>query len=71
MFPGLKPGKPLSNMAFLMLLRRMGRDDRDGAWFPLNLPDWAAERTVSRAKSPRWRLAHAIEQQSRGSISPR
>ena len=26
-FPGAKSGKPLSNMAFLMLLRRMGRGD--------------------------------------------
>jgi hypothetical protein len=36
-FPGAKLGRPLSNMAFLMLLRRMGRDDLTGSWVPLHL----------------------------------
>jgi len=44
-FPGGKHGKPLSNMAFLMLLRRMGRDDLTAHGFRSTFRDWAAERT--------------------------
>ena len=31
-FPGEKTGKPLSNMAMLMLLRRHEDNEPDGAW---------------------------------------
>ena len=44
-FPGGKQGKPLTNMAFLMLLRRMGRDDLTAHGFRSSFRDWAAERT--------------------------
>ena len=44
-FPGGKQGRPLSNMAFLMLLRRMGRDDLTAHGFRSSFRDWAAERT--------------------------
>ncbi len=37
-FPGGKPGKPLSNMAFLMLLRRMGRGDLTAHGFRSSFP---------------------------------
>jgi integrase len=44
-FPGGKHGKPLSNMAFLMLLRRMKHDDLTVHGFRSTFRDWAAERT--------------------------
>jgi integrase len=44
-FPGGKRGRPLSNMAFLMLLRRMKRDDLTAHGFRSTFRDWAAERT--------------------------
>lgn len=37
-FPGGKSDRPLSNMAFLMLLRRVGRDRTDRAWLSIDLP---------------------------------
>ena len=43
-FPGRNGNKPLSNMALLMVLRRMRRGDLTGARFPLYLP-----RLVCRA----------------------
>ena len=44
-FPGGKAGKPLSNMAFLMLLRRMGRADLTAHGFRATFKTWASERT--------------------------
>lgn len=46
-FPG-KPGKPLSNMAMLTLLRRMGRDDLTAHGFRSTFRDWCAERGIPR-----------------------
>lgn len=49
-FPGRKPGKPLSNMVFLMALRRMKRADLTAHGFRSTFRDWSAERTnVPRA----------------------
>jgi len=49
-FPGRHEGKPLSNMVFLMTLRRMKRDDLTAHGFRSSFRDWAAERTnVPRA----------------------
>lgn len=49
-FPGRHEGKPLSNMVFLMALRRMKRDDLTAHGFRSSFRDWAAERTnVPRA----------------------
>jgi integrase len=42
-FPGRKEGQPLSNMAFLALLRRMGRDDITAHGFRSTFRDWAGE----------------------------
>ena len=42
-FPAARSGKPLSNMALLMLLRRMGRDDLTAHGFRSTFRDWAAE----------------------------
>src|SRR5262249_9443770 len=44
-FPGLKPGKPLSDMAMLNLLGRMGSGDITVHGFRSTFRDWAAERT--------------------------
>lgn len=43
-FPGAKPRRPISNMAFLMLLRRMKRPDLTGHGFRSTFRDWAAYR---------------------------
>ncbi|SRR6476469_5774438 len=59
-FPGGKPGRPLSNMAFLMLLRRMGRDDLTAHGFRSSFRDWAAERTNFPAEVAEMALAHAV-----------
>jgi len=59
-FPGGKEGRPLSNMAFLMLLRRMGRDDLTAHGFRSTFRDWAAERTGFAAEVAEMALAHAV-----------
>jgi hypothetical protein len=45
-FSGQKADRHLSNMAFLMMLRRMGRDDLTVHGFRSTFRDWAAERTT-------------------------
>jgi integrase len=60
-FPGGKPGKPLSNMVFLMLLRRMGRGDLTAHGFRSTFRDWVAERTNFPAEVAEMALAHAVE----------
>ena len=45
-FPGGKAGKPLSNMAFLMLLRRMGRGDLTAHGFRATFKTMGSERTT-------------------------
>ena len=47
-FPGRFGTKPLSGMAFLMALRRMGRDDVTTHGFRSSFRDWAAVRTITR-----------------------
>jgi integrase len=59
-FPGGKPGKPLSNMAFLMLLRRMDRADLTAHGFRSSFRDWCAERTSFPAEVAEMALAHAV-----------
>jgi integrase len=59
-FPGGKAGRPLSNMAFLMLLRRMGRDDLTAHGFRSSFRDWAAERTNFPSEIAEMALAHAV-----------
>ena len=60
MFPGGKNGRPLSNMAFLMLLRRMGRGDVTAHGFRSSFRDWAAERTEFPAEVAEMALAHSV-----------
>ena len=59
-FPGRHEGKPLSNMVFLMALRRMKQDDLTAHGFRSSFRDWAAERTnVPRAVCEA-ALAHSL-----------
>lgn len=59
-FPGLKLTRPLSNMAFLMLLRRMKRPDLTTHGFRSTFRDWAAERTYYPAEVAEMALAHVV-----------
>jgi integrase len=59
-FPGAKAGRPLSNMAFLMLLRRMGRDGLTAHGFRSTFSDWCSERTNFPADVREMALAHAV-----------
>jgi integrase len=59
-FGGGKPGRPLSNMAFLMLLRRMGRHDLTAHGFRSTFRDWAAEWTSFPSEVVEMALAHAV-----------
>ena len=59
-FSGGKPGRPLSNMAFLMLLRRMGRADLTAHGFRSSFRDWAAERTNFPSEVVEMALAHVV-----------
>ncbi len=59
-FPGPKAGKPLSNMAFLMLMRRMGYGDLTAHGFRATFKTWASERTSYRNEIVEAALAHVI-----------
>jgi integrase len=59
-FEGTSRGKPLSNMALLMLLRRMERDDITAHGFRSTFRDWAAERTNFPSDVAEMALAHTV-----------
>jgi integrase len=59
-FPGARQGRPLSEMALLMLLRRMGHGDITAHGFRSAFRDWAAERTTFPREVAEMALAHAI-----------
>jgi len=59
-FSGRRPGDPLSNMAFLMLLRRMKRSDLTAHGFRSTFRDWAAERTGFQREVAEMCLAHSV-----------
>lgn len=59
-FPGAKTGKALSNMAFLMLLRRMKRDGITAHGFRSSFRDWASERTNFPSEVAEMALAHTV-----------
>ena len=58
-FPG-RPKAPLSNMAFLMLLRRVKRDDITAHGFRSSFRDWSAERTNEPRAVCEAALAHTV-----------
>ncbi len=59
-FPSRKEGKPLSTMALLMLLRRMGRDDLTAHGFRSTFRDWAGETTPHAREVVETALAHRV-----------
>jgi integrase len=59
-FPGGKSDRSLSNMAFLMLLRRMGRDDLTAHGFRASFKTWASERTSFLNEIVEAALAHVV-----------
>jgi integrase len=59
-FPGGKRNSPLSNMAFLQLLKRMKRNDLTGHGFRSTFRDWAAECTSYPNEVAEMALAHSI-----------
>lgn len=59
-FPGGVQEHPLSSMAFLMLLRRLGRNDITAHGFRSTFRDWAAERTDFPNEVVEMALAHTI-----------
>jgi len=59
-FGGARERAPLSNMAMLELLRRMGRDDLTVHGFRSTFRDWAAECTAYPGEVCEMALAHAI-----------
>jgi len=60
-FPGGRTGKPLSNMAMLKLLERMGRDDLTVHGFRSTFRDWAAERSDFPNEIVEMALAHVVD----------
>jgi integrase len=59
-FAGRKPATPLSNMAFLMLLRRMGHGDLTTHGFRATFKTWASEHTSAQNQTVEASLAHVI-----------
>lgn len=60
-FPGAKEGKPLSNMAGLKLLQRMGLGDYTVHGFRSTFRDWAAEQTNFPRELAEAALAHVLK----------
>ena len=63
-FPGARPKLPLSNMALLMQLRRMGREDITPHGFRSSFRDWAAESTTFPNEVVEMALAHVVANQT-------
>jgi len=59
-FPGQKKERPLSNMVFLQLLKRMERSDLTAHGFRSTFRDWADERTAFAREVAEMALAHTI-----------
>lgn len=59
-FPSTRPGKALSNMVFLQLLKRMGYADLTAHGFRSTFRDWAAEQTAFPREVAEAALAHVV-----------
>lgn len=59
-FPGAKAGRPLSSMAFLMLLRRMGRTDITPHGMRSSFRDWSGNETNYPREVCEAALAHLV-----------
>jgi integrase len=64
LFPGYKVGKPLSNMAMLLLLRRMDRSDITVHGFRSTFRDWVADCTEYPGELAEMALAHTVKSQT-------
>jgi integrase len=60
LFPGQRSGRPLSNMAMAMLLRRMGRPNITVHGFRSSFRDWAGDETHFPREVAEAALAHVI-----------
>ena len=60
LFPGAKKGRPLSNMAMLKVLERMGRKDLTAHGFRSTFRDWVAEQTDFPGEVAEAALAHVV-----------
>jgi len=60
-FPGAAPGRPLSNMAMLKTLGRLGRSDLTVHGFRSTFRDWAAETTSYPGEVVEMALAHSVK----------
>jgi integrase len=58
--PGARQGRPLSDMALAMLMRRLGWGDVTVHGFRSTFRDWAAERTTFPREIAEMALAHAV-----------
>jgi integrase len=59
-FPGMRRKSPLSNMAFLALLKRMERTDITPHGFRSTFKDWSAEQTAYPNELSEMALAHTV-----------
>jgi integrase len=59
-FPGRYEGKPLSNMAFLMALRRMKHDDLTAHGFRATFKTWSEEKTKFDSLVIEAAMAHVV-----------
>ena len=66
LFPGQKPRKPLSSMAMLNMLDRMGYTDITVHGFRSTFRDWVAECTEYPDSLAEMALAHAVESKVEG-----
>jgi len=60
LFPGAREGSPLSNMALIMVLRRMARTDITPHGFRSCFRDWVREATAYPAEVAEAALAHTV-----------
>ncbi|THD43824.1 MAG: DUF4102 domain-containing protein [Bradyrhizobium sp.] len=59
-FAGTAPGRPMSNMSFLMLLRRMGKSEITTHGFRSSFRDWCRELTNFSRELAEAALAHVV-----------
>lgn len=59
-FPGRYPDTPLSNMAMLQTLKKMGRSDLTTHGFRSTFRDWSAELTAYPHETLEMALAHVV-----------
>jgi integrase len=59
-FPGIRPGKGLSNMALTMAVRRLKGEEVTVHGFRSTFRDWCAEQTAFPAEVAEMALAHAV-----------